>query len=120
MNRFFSPVSTDVGTPVAAAPRLTPTEDEALDAYSQVVSGVVEKVRDSVVHVETQRTVDGKPAARGGGSGFILTPDGFIVTNSHVVHGSDQIRITLSDGRTFSATLLGEDPHTDLAVLHVS
>lgn len=98
-----------------------PTEEQALDAYSRVITNVVDSVRDAVVNVEVAHAgVAGRPGGHGAGSGFVIAPDGFVVTNSHVVHGASRIRVTLADGRTFPATLIGEDPHSDLALIHAS
>jgi S1-C subfamily serine protease len=95
---------------MAATPLRQVNDDELLDAYSTTVVQVVETIAPAVVRVER---------ARGGGSGVIFTPDGFVLTNSHVVHGANQLTVTLSDGRETRGDLVGDDPHTDLAVLRI-
>src|SRR5687768_15779449 len=77
------------------------SDEQLLDSYSKTISGVVHEVAPSVVNI---RVPPG-----GSGSGFIIAPDGFILTNSHVVHGAPKIDVTLADTRTVSATLVGED-----------
>ena len=98
-----------------------PVSDEALfDAYSRTVIDVVEKVGPSVVSVDIERSrLLGMWQQEGGGSGFAFTPDGFILTNNHVVEEADRIRVRFSDGRRYEADLIGNDPETDLAVLRV-
>jgi S1-C subfamily serine protease len=98
-----------------------PAEGEILDAYSRAVIGAVDLVGPSVVHIQ----VEGAPAnggergARGSGSGVIVSPDGLILTNSHVVHGAAGISISTPEGRQMPARLLGDDPDTDLALIRV-
>lgn len=92
-----------------------------LDAYSEAVSSTVGTAGAAVVHLEV-RARRGRNDEEGGGSGsgFFLSPDGYALTNSHVVHGATELFVHLADGRRLRADLVGEDPHTDLAVVRVS
>jgi S1-C subfamily serine protease len=103
-------------------------DEQMLDAYSQAVISVVDKVSPAVVNIDVQRQLQGRQRynqpltqeVRGNGSGFVFTKDGYILTNSHVVHGATKIEVTLSDGRSYAAQMIGDDPDTDLAVIRIN
>ncbi|MCE9548648.1 MAG: trypsin-like peptidase domain-containing protein [Planctomycetia bacterium] len=90
---------------------------DLLDAYSRAVAGTVDAVGPTVVNIEVWRNAGDE--RHGSGSGFVFQRDGFILTNSHVVHGAGKVRVTLSDGFQLDAAVIGDDPATDLAVLRV-
>jgi S1-C subfamily serine protease len=98
-------------------PPLEP-EPEGLDAYSSTVVSAIARAAPSVVHVGV-RFAGRRRRGEGGGSGFVLTPDGFLVTNSHVVHEASELVATLADGSRWPARLVGDDPDSDLALLRV-
>lgn len=112
--------------------RASEQDDYLLDAYSQTVTGVARRVSNAVVHLKVQKPMpqnrrqqqqsppswgDGRGA--GTGSGFVISTDGFVVTNSHVVNGATQIEASLPDGRSFHARVVGDDPATDVAVVKI-
>lgn len=100
-------------------------DDQLLDAYSKAVIGASEKVSPAVVHIKVHKKAarrqwaPGQRQLAGAGSGFIISPEGFVVTNSHVVNGANKIEVDAPDGRSFEAQLIGDDPATDLAVIRI-
>lgn len=111
--------------PGADAPRPPPglsddePDGELLDAYSHAVSTAVARVRPSVVHIGVERPARRGRAQSGSGSGFIITPDGYLITNSHVARGAAALQATLPDGRIVAGELVGDDPDSDLALVKV-
>jgi len=92
--------------------RSQPDDHDPLDAYSRAVTGAVDAIAPSVVKIETNW--------RGSASGFVITPDGFVLTNSHVVDGARHIEVTTLEGRTHEAHVVGNDPDTDVAVIRIA
>ena len=114
--------------PVTPQPALSEEQAEAfLDAYSTAVVTVAERVSPSVVNIAVEKdvTVEGRQGRRvqtvpSGGSGVVIAPDGYILSNSHVVHGARTLEVTMADGRILPARLIGDDPASDLAVIQTS
>ncbi|MES1159608.1 MAG: trypsin-like peptidase domain-containing protein [Bacteroidota bacterium] len=100
------------------------SDGELLDAYSRTITGVVGQVAEAVVHIQVRKPVSDRRTKEqkltpGSGSGFIISTDGFVVTNNHVIENAREIKVSLADGRTVNAELKGTDPSTDIAVLKI-
>jgi S1-C subfamily serine protease len=113
------------GDSIVAEPSVNPpfVDDELLDSYSKSITQAVAKVGPAVVNIRVHGTSKEKRRGQesgGSGSGFVIAPDGFILTNSHVVHGAVRMEVSLADGRVFDASLVGDDPETDLAVIRIN
>jgi S1-C subfamily serine protease len=99
-------------------------DESLLDAYSKTITGVVSDTAQGVVHIQVQKKLTDRRTRReviqpGSGSGFLISSDGYIVTNNHVIENALDIKVSFTDGRTETAELKGTDPSTDVAVIKI-
>jgi S1-C subfamily serine protease len=119
-NLLWLTSGSDAPTENTSAVEAPDSDEELLDAYSRAVVGVVEKVGPAVVSISIKTRRGGQNASgEGAGSGVIVTPDGFVLTNNHVVEQASELKVSLTDGSTLPAHIVGTDPATDLAVIRV-
>ncbi|MBK8555731.1 MAG: trypsin-like peptidase domain-containing protein [Lewinellaceae bacterium] len=124
---MFQFLASEGSTPASNQAIERSSDPELLDAYSQTVSGVARTVSKAVAHLKIEKAPTGKsrrpmpPGQNAGtGSGFLISTDGYLVTNSHVISDAQKIEVSLPDGRSFQADIVGDDPSTDLAVIKIS
>lgn len=115
MSPFKKAVSDNDSTPLHSSNQSPVPDGDLLDAYSRAVIGVVQRVSPAVISVGN---LPNQPQ-QGSGSGFLISPDGFAITNGHVVAGRDRLQVTTSEGDKLEAHVVGDDPATDLALMRV-
>ena len=121
--RMVRALSEDDSVVAPAPEQSAPNDDALLDSYSETVTRAVEKIGPAVVNIRVHKGARGGqhgPESGGAGSGFVIAPDGFILTNSHVVHDADKLEVTQADGQVLPGYLVGEDAEADLAVVRVN
>src|SRR6185312_6004776 len=116
---LFNETDSGASQPIRGETQLD--DSELLDAYSRTVVSAVARVAPAVANIDVKHVSarGGERELSGNGSGFVITPDGFILTNSHVVHDATAITVNLQDGREYPAQLTGDDPDTDLALVRI-
>src|SRR5262245_40800812 len=121
MPKILRVLSPDEPPPIGQSPiePLRPSDGDLFDSYSRAVSSVAKQVSPAVVQIDvrerarSRRNAAAGERSEGSGSGFLFTPDGFLITNSHVVSRATRLEVTLSDGQRLAGQVVGDDPHTD-------